>query len=346
VADADELIREVTYKGHSSKEPLMLSLARHRLARLFATDRVQDEVERNLPRVAGKHADGALRAWREEYLPLIRWVSIPNRVETGFGSDEHGLSERMALVMERHSADSPTAELALLCAPCFVMTGNHKHLHVAGFGDAKTRKALVAAGDAATLELTGARTLSLSELAARGTWELSSRAVRLAGDSPVAAVLMLAALAFLAIKGYEHREQIRAAAGRTANATMELVQELSTRHADLLSLLIPSLLAPLQPPTIETKVAQAVVCSPTPLSAENVGYACRPALEREIVLEALRAHAAFVFWPGRGWTLGRHFSTPAQPARRPELVASITNTDDGGQVMSRPPGVARHARAR
>jgi hypothetical protein len=270
VADADELIREVIYRGRSSKEPLMLGLARHHLARLFATDQVRDEVERNLLRVAGRHADGALRAWREEYLPLIRWVSIPDRLETGFRADEYDLSVRMGLVMERHSADSPTAELALLCAPCFVMTGNHKHLHVAGFGDAATRDALVAAGNAAALELTGVRTLSLGELAARGTWEFASRAMRLAGDSPIVAALMLAALAFLAAKGYERRDQIKAAASRTANATMELVQELSTRHAELLGALIPSLLSPMQPPTINTKVAQALVRSPGPLSAENV----------------------------------------------------------------------------
>ena len=313
VADADELLREVTYRGRSFKEPLMLGLARHRLARLFASDQVREEVERDLPLYAGQYTQGALRAWREEYLPLIRWVSIPDRLETGFRLDQHDLSTRMELVMERHSADAPTAELALLCAPCFVITGNHKHLHIAGFGDAGTRRALVAAGNAADLELTGIRTLSLGELGARGTWALTTRAVRLAGDSPIIAGLMLAAFIVLGIKAREHREQIKVAAGRTANATMELIQELTTRHGDLLATLIPSLVPPLQQPMIETQVAQPLVRSPAPLSAEAVGFACRPPLEREIAIRALRGHSAFVFWPGRGWTLGRHFAPPAQP---------------------------------
>jgi hypothetical protein len=314
VVDADELLREVTYRGRSLKEPLLLSLARHRLARLLATDRVWEEVERDLPRYAGKHAHGALRAWREEYLPLIRWVAIPDRLETGFRASEHDLAVRMELVMERHSADAPTAELALLCAPCFVITGNHKHLHVAGFGDTGTRDALVAAGDAAELELAGIRTLSLGELGARGTWSLTTRTVRLAGDSPIIAGLMLAALLFLGIKAYERRGQLKAAAGRTANATMELIQELTTKHADLLGTLIPSLVSPLQQPMIEAMVAQALVRAPAPLSAEAVGYACRPTLDREIALTALRGHSGFAFWAGRGWTLGRHLKPPVPPA--------------------------------
>jgi hypothetical protein len=175
------------------------------MARIFATDRVRKEVERNLPRVAMSHADAAMRVWWADYRPLIRWVSLPDRLQSGFRADERGLRERMLLVMEKHSADAPTAELALLCAPCFVLTDNRKHLHVAGFGDRGTRTALIAAGDATELELNGIRALSLGELGARGTWAVTSRAARLAGDSPIAAALMLAILAVLAIKAYEGR---------------------------------------------------------------------------------------------------------------------------------------------
>ena len=316
VADTDELLREVAHRARTGNEPLMLGLARHSLARLFATDRVRQEVERDLPRFATERRQDpgeAMRAWHEEYLPLIRWVTLPDRVETGFRADEHGLSTRMQLVMERHSADAPTAELALLCAPCFVITGNSKHLHAAGFGDVKTRDALVAAGNAADLELNGIRALSLSELGARGTWALTARAARLAGDSPLMGALMLAAIIFLGFKAHEHREQLKAAAGRAANATMELLQEVAARHGDLIEILIPSLVSPLEHPTIENRVAQTLVRSPVPLSAEVIGYTRRPAVEREAALRGLRGHSAFVFWPGRGWTLGRHFAAPAHP---------------------------------
>jgi hypothetical protein len=312
VSDADELIREVSYRGRTAKEPLMLGLARHHLARLFATDRVRKEVERNLPRVAGPHIESAERAWREEYRPLIRWVSIPDRLERGFHGDEDALRPRMRQIMTLHSADAPTAELALLCAPCFVLTGNHAHLHAAGFGDADTRTALVAAGDAAALELNGVRALSLGELATRGTWELGSRAIRLAGDSPLAAGLMLFALAFFAFKAYEQRDQLKTVAGHTANATMDFIQEMLIRHADLLTVLMPSLVAPLQPPTLETRIAQTLARSPSPLAAEAIGYTRLPMLNRDVVLAALRSHPAFVFWRGQGWTMGRHLTQPAQ----------------------------------
>jgi hypothetical protein len=305
VADADELIREVVYRVRRGNDPLLLSLAGLGWARLFATDRVGEEVERNLPKHAGRDQSAALEAWRAEYLPLIRWVSMPDRSEVGFAVGEDPLQARMSLVMERHDADAPTAELALMCAPCFVITRNGKHLHVAGFGDSATRKAIAAAGNKAELELTGLRAVSLAELGGEALWGAGRRAFKLAADSPLLGALMVVGVIFLAQMANERRGQIRAAGRRFRDVSFELADQLVNHHHGLVAALAPSLVLALEEPTDAIQVAGRLARAPAPRSAEVIATGLE--LDRDGVLEALRAHQAFSFWPGQGWTLGRHF---------------------------------------
>jgi hypothetical protein len=306
VADADELIREVVYRARRGNDPLLLSLVRAGWARLFATDRVGEEVERNLPKVAGRNRSAALETWRAEYFPLIRWVSMPDRSAAGFDVGEESLRTRMSMVMERHDADAPTAELALMCAPCFVITGNSKHLHVAGFGDGATRDAIVAAGHKADLELTGLRAVSLAELSGEALWGVGRRAFRLAADSPLLGALMVAGVVFLAQMANERRDQVRAAGRRVGAVSFEFVEELLNHHRGLVAALAPSLVLALEQPTKPIQVAGRLARAPAPRPAEAIAAGLE--LDRDGVLEALRSHQAFSFWPGRGWTLGRHFT--------------------------------------
>src|SRR6185295_8794373 len=88
IADADELIREVTYRARRRKEPLLFSLSKFGIGRVYASERVRAEVERNLPIYAGADAALAERVFQQEYLSAIRWVSMPDRTRSGFGPGE------------------------------------------------------------------------------------------------------------------------------------------------------------------------------------------------------------------------------------------------------------------
>ena len=248
VADTDELIREIAHRARTSNEPLLWSLARLGWARVFATDRVAREVERNLPTLTAGFEYEAMVIWRSEYRPLIRWVTVPERREGGFRVDEAGVEARVGEVARRHSADSPTAELALMCAPCFVLTGNRKHLHVAGFGDARTRDALEAAGHKADLELNGMRAISLTELAGAGAWHGSRRLAKLLAERPIVAALLLFGLVLLARAAHRSRAEVTAAFQRAGAVGVEAAETALERHRELADTLAPSLVMPPEEP--------------------------------------------------------------------------------------------------
>jgi hypothetical protein len=307
VADADELLREIGYRARRNNTPLLLSLSERGWSRIFATDRVRTEVERNLPSYAGPNMAAAMRVWQDEYEPAIRWVDLPDRRETGFRSDEGELADRMAPTLAVHGTDGPTAELALMCAPCFLQTGNFKHF--AGLAHPKTRDALVAAGHAAEFEAGGRATLSLVELGVRGVGAATAQVVRAAAESPVLAGVLLATLYLAARKSAKGRERLVEIAGRVVAVTGQAAETLAGRRSELLAQIIPALVRPLQGQTVETQLAGILARNAAPITAEAVGLAVVPPLPRAVALAALRGSSAFEFWSGRGWTLGRHFAS-------------------------------------
>lgn len=304
VADTDELVREISYRARTGNEPLFLSLAKLGWTRIFATDRVAEEVERNLTARAAGHEYEAMAAWRSEYRPLIRWVTVPERGIDDFTAQEAGLEARMAEVMRRHMADSPTAELALMCAPCFVLTGNKKHLHVAGFGDAGTREALAAAGHKAELELTGMRAISLTELAGAGAWHGTRRTAKLVAGRPIVGVILLLALVLFVRAVHRNRTEVQAFVRRLGNAGVEAAEAAMEHHRRLVDTLAPSLVRAPEEPNPASRIASRLARSSGPRSAERI--AGEVGLGREEALRVLREIGAFCFWPGQGWTLGRH----------------------------------------
>jgi hypothetical protein len=304
LADADELIREISHRARTGHEPLLWSLARLGWARVLATDRVAEEVERNLPAVAAGREYEAAVIWRSEYRPLIRWVTVPERGEGDFGPEEAEVEARVREVSRRHRADSPTAELALICAPCFVLTGNRKHLHVSGFGDPGTADAIKAAADRAELELTGMRAISLTEPAVAGAWHGGRRLAKLAAERPIVGALLFLGLIFLARVVDRNRAEIGAALRRAGAVALEQAEAALERHRELTDTLAPSLVLPPQEPSPATLVGGRLARAGAPRTAASV--AVELGLGADEVLEVLRAHEAFCFWPDRGWTLGRH----------------------------------------
>jgi hypothetical protein len=231
---------------------------------------------------------------------------VPERRIGDFAAHEAGLEARMAEVMRRHMADSPTAELALMCAPCFVLTANKKHLHTAGFGDAGTRTALVAAGDKAELELNGMRAISLTELAGAGAWQGGRRLGKLLSEQPLVAVIILLGVALLARAAHRNRGTLGAAMRRAGTAMVEAGETAIERHRELLDLLAPSLVAPVEEPSPAGRIAGALARAAAPRPAERI--AAEVGFGRDETLRVLRETPAFCFWPGQGWTFGRHLN--------------------------------------
>jgi hypothetical protein len=126
VVDADVLHRNVDYclrKGWVSS--LLGSASMHYSlitgVALFATARVQDEVERQLDEIAARREvarEDVIRVWNEIFLPRVRFVEI--------GEDDIK-DPRIEEVRALHDADAATAALAVTLAPCIVLTDNRKH---------------------------------------------------------------------------------------------------------------------------------------------------------------------------------------------------------------------------
>jgi len=311
VADADELIREAAYRARRAKEPLLFSLVKLGIGRVYASERVREEVERNLPRLAGKHTRAARDVWENDYLPDIRWVAMPDRTQTGFADGEEILAEHMKAIMSLHAADAPTAELALHCAPCFVLTGNEKHLHAAGFGDDRTRDALAAAADKAMLEFAAIFAEACGEAIGHGLWVAGSKAFGQFRRSPILILLALGAILGLGRIHHHRVEWCRDAGSRILLRGGLLLQEALARHEALMAELTPSLFHPSGELSASVDLARALVRHPTPLPARTI--AADIGSELGSVLPPLRTHPAFNFWPGRGWTLGYHLEIPKPP---------------------------------
>ena len=137
VVDADVLHRNVDYCVRKGWTPSLLDGASMNYSLmtgvvLFATARVQAEVEAQLGEIAARrdvpHGD-VVRVWNEVFLPRVRFVEI----------SEHDLEDaRIEQVRALHEADAPTAALAVTLAPCVVLTDNRKHLAPLGIRDAHT----------------------------------------------------------------------------------------------------------------------------------------------------------------------------------------------------------------
>jgi len=137
VLDADVLHRNVDYCLRTGYTPRVLEAASTNYTLVtgvvvFATRRVQAEVERQLVEIAqrrGVTLEDVRQLWEKLFLPRIRFVEI---------SAEDIEDPRVDEVAALHGADAPTAALAVMLAPCVVLTDNRKHFAPLGIADTRT----------------------------------------------------------------------------------------------------------------------------------------------------------------------------------------------------------------
>lgn len=99
---------------------------------LFATNRVLDEVERNLPKIARRRGiapPDVVALWNEVFLPRVQIIEF---------NGEFIDDPRVEGVRARHANNAPTAALAVGLAPCVLLTDNREHFLPLGLPDRPT----------------------------------------------------------------------------------------------------------------------------------------------------------------------------------------------------------------
>src|ERR1700733_8842583 len=137
VLDADVLHRNIDYCLRTGYTPRVLEAASTSYTLVtgvvvFATSTVQAEVERQLVEIAQRREvelEEVTRLWEKLFLPRIRFVEI-----SGEDIEDPRVDEVAAL----HGAAAPTAALAVMLAPCVVLTDNRKHFAPLGIADTRT----------------------------------------------------------------------------------------------------------------------------------------------------------------------------------------------------------------
>jgi hypothetical protein len=162
------------------------------------------------------------------------------------------------------------------------------------------------------------------EALGRGLWVVGSRGVEHLRRSPILALVVLfGALALLRISRVDAR-RLREVSSNLMLHGSRLSHEALAHHAALMSELMPSLFQPAEQASGSLKVARALVRYPNPLSAEAIASGIGS--EPDPVLDVLRAHPAFDFWPGHGWTLGYHLDPPQALPRASGSAKPISST--------------------
>lgn len=118
----DDIVRRLR---HNQPRTALVESVNHRATRMFAASHVYEEMYDHIGGFERRSVERSevLRVFEEVYLPVCRFVETP----------QGDLHPRVVPVAEVDESDVPTAELALLLAPCDVLTRD-SHLLDAGFG--------------------------------------------------------------------------------------------------------------------------------------------------------------------------------------------------------------------
>jgi predicted nucleic acid-binding protein len=152
---------------------------------LFATKQVLDEVEEHLPRIArDAHApiDAALQVWSEVFLPRLRIVEL----DEGLVSDP-----RVEAVCALDLDDAPTAALAVVLAPCILLTDNRKHFEPLGLPDQPVDELAVDIHKISELMMGTNGVVLLTGLTGAGIVEGSKKLVAVLGKEGAALIALL-----------------------------------------------------------------------------------------------------------------------------------------------------------
>lgn len=194
---------------------------------MFATSRVQQEVQRQLVEIAERRDVplSEVRAlWQRVFLPRIRFVEI---------SERDIKDPRVDQVQALHDADAPTAALAVLLAPCVLLTDNRKHFAPLRIADTRTDLIAVNARELAGY-YGGLNAMALvPTVTGAMAIEGSKRAVSMIGRDATFVVVLLLLGAGVVLLLSERGQRMREGATKVAREIGPPLAQAATRALEL-----------------------------------------------------------------------------------------------------------------
>lgn len=307
ILDTNTIFNDLIYQlRHQREVGLLIRSAREGALRLFATSQVLEEVQERAvtQERRGFSAATILELFERCYLPEIRFVDVSGAL----------VGPRVLPVGEADPDDLPTAQLALLLAPCHVYTDD-PHLTEAGFGEARNWLGLTRSAERAMqLDQTMLLIAELIEWAYGKAKPWIKRNVRELGVADVLLGLGLGLLVLMVLPPAGHakldqaiRDGRRALAKTgelTAGTGIGLLVERG-RHQEYLA---SALVKAESMPTLEQRVARELALR-GPLQVVELSAAI--GIEVTEVDAVLKSRCCFVH-DHRGWWLGQRLVSLGQ----------------------------------
>jgi hypothetical protein len=298
VADLNALYQDVDrYVG--SGFTALTFLARHEAISLITSGHVRTRLPELL---ATKHVQPSrqLRAWREVYLPLVRFVEVPTSM--------CAWDKRIARISDPE--DRPFAQVAAATAPSLLLTRD-RHLLEHGLGTDRWAETLVILGDLIELDMAVHGSAHTTALLAWLAGQAARRAWRAATAEPLISlgVAGVALVLFL-----DNREELlgrakaaRAALANTGTRLLEASAPAFERRQRQEARLHSRLQHPLGPASVETVCARELAVRRGPRGIGHLHRACHAA-SITIAIRDLRAlldeHPSFLVARDDTWQLG------------------------------------------
>jgi hypothetical protein len=313
----DDIVRRLR---HNQSRTALVESAKRRATRLFAGSHVYEEMYDHIGGFERRSVerDEVLRVFEDVYLRVCRFV------DTNQG-ERH---PRVVPVAEVDESDVPTAELALLLAPCDVLTRD-PHLLDAGFGTsnwlARVFEAEELLGvDGATLAMmllageAGKHLVQTLRAVVGSTGDLlrTSEPVRLMAAGVSGALMAYLSMLDPAVIGGELR-QGALGIGKAGLVAAQIAAEPARRR----SVMHSTSVQPNVPASSAERIARLLI--PGPLATEQI--ATQLWLPIEAVKRTLEVHPSFVSSGGR-WSVGslrapRERTRELTPAPEPDHSA-------------------------
>jgi hypothetical protein len=298
VADANVLFQD-TDRYVKTGFTVLTFLAQHDVITLLTSEHVRQR----LPEIIAERRidpNSQLRVWRRTYLPLVRFVEVPDSMCAG-----HPQIEAVTDIEDR-----PFARLAVATAPSLLLTRDH-HISDVGLGTVEWADALTVLGDLVELDASiygGAHAALLLArllgLFAQLAWQAIAAEPLLALAAAGIGVLLLLDNKDEALR---RMRVIRAVivdhGNRLLDASAPAMQRREQREGELAS----RLERPMLPRSIESICARQLATQRLPGTTDALLTACESTdspVTKTRLARFLREHPSFIALPDHRWELG------------------------------------------
>ncbi|HEY2536104.1 MAG TPA: hypothetical protein VGI24_03875 [Solirubrobacteraceae bacterium] len=300
VADANVLFQD-TQRYAKTGFTVLTFLARNEVITLLTSEHVY----RRLPEIMSERAIDASaqrQAWKDTYLPLVRFVEVPDSMCAGH--------QQIESVVDKE--DRPFARLAIAIAPSLLLTRDH-HLGDVGLGTTEWADALTILGDLVELDVSLYGSAHTALILARVMGLLVQQLWRAAASQPLLSIAAAGIGLLLLLDNQEDvlrkaraaRAVIRDRGSRLLEASTPVFERWEAAKGGVES----RLEKPMLPRSIETVCARELATQRAAVTTEMLLSVCesvKPAMTKSELVAFLRAHPSFHGPPvQQRWELGR-----------------------------------------